>query len=105
MTANPNSPPQEQIEEWLEGETTRYFLALIRMRLDRTFKDRAEIFFPCEPQKTQEGKLWLLAEEGTLQDIIEAFESKDLSLIEDLQTDEERVRHSPLRRPRPDPAG
>lgn len=74
-------PKQKQIEEWLESEVTRYFLSLIQKKLDYTFKQRGEVFFPFEPMKTQEVKAGLLGAEGELQDVIDAFESKNLSQL------------------------
>jgi hypothetical protein len=105
MTANRNSPSQQQVEEWLEGECCLYFLSLIKARLENAYQARSEVFFFGEPQRTQEGKVWLLGEENVLQDIIESFKEKDLSLIEEAQSDEEHIRNSALRRPHPHPAG
>jgi len=105
MTESRNSPKQQQVDEWIEGSVSTYFLSLIRSRLDRTWQARANVFYMGEPQRTQENKVWLLGEESVLQDIIDAFESKDLSVVEEVETDEEHIRHSPLRRPRTHPAG
>jgi hypothetical protein len=103
MTERASSPDPQQIEEWLGAEVTGHFLTLIRMRLERTYQARAEVYFHGEPFRTQESKAWLLGEETVLQDIVEAFESKDFSQIE--ETDEERVRNPSVRRPRPHPPG
>jgi hypothetical protein len=90
----PTSPKPEQVEEWLEGEVTRYLRRLIQSKLDFTFRQRGEIFFPYEPNKTQEGKAMLLGAESALQDLLDAMDEKDLSQLE--TDDEERVRNSPL---------
>lgn len=90
---------KEQLEEWFESPVTGYFLSLLKSRLDHTFQLRAAVFFPGEPQKTQEGKATLLGMEGELADIIEAFEETDLSLLEVEEKADEQVGHSPERRP------
>jgi hypothetical protein len=88
---------QPQIEEWLEGETTRWFLRVLKERLDATFMRRAEVYYPGEPHRTQEGKAFLLGQEDVLSELIEAFESKQVSELEEL--DEEHVGNPSLRRP------
>lgn len=89
---------KEQLEEWFESPVTSYFLSLLQSRLDHTYELRAEVFFPGEPQKTQEGKATLLGMEGELGDIIEAFTEKDLELLEVEEKVDEQVRNSPERR-------
>jgi hypothetical protein len=86
-------PSPQQLEEWLEGEVTRFFRALIEQKLDETFRQRSEVFHPFEPHKTQEAKAMLLGAESALQDILDAMNEKDLSQLE--TEDEERVRHPP----------
>lgn len=89
----PTSPSPKQVEEWLEGEVTRHFRSLLQAKLDDTFRQRGEVFFPYEPNKTQEGKAMLLGSESALQDILDAMDEKDLSQLEIV--DEERVRNPP----------
>jgi len=90
---------KEQLEEWFESPVTRYLLSLLHSRLDHTFALRAQVFFPGEPHKTQEGKATLLGMEGELGDLIEAFSEKDLSLLEVEEASDEQIGHSPERRP------
>lgn len=89
---------KQQLDEWFDSEVTRHVLALLHRRLDETFMMRAETFFPGEAHKTQEQKAMLLGEESALKDFIEALEEKDLSQIQDEETDDEQVRNSSERR-------
>jgi hypothetical protein len=89
---------KEQLEEWFDSPVTSYFLSLLQSRLDHTFQLRAAVFFPGEPQKTQEGKATLLGMESELGDLIEAFEEKDLSVLEVEEQADERVRNTSERR-------
>lgn len=88
----------------MSGECAAYLLKLLKVRLDRTYRARAEVFFTGEPFRTQETKAWLLGEESVLSDLIEAFEEKVLSVVEEEES-EEPVRHPSVRGPRPHPAG
>jgi hypothetical protein len=99
----PRSPKPKQVEEWLEGEVTRYFRALIQAQLDHYFACRSEVYHPYEPQKTQEDKARFLGCEAALQDILDAMDEKDLKQLEIV--DEERVRNSPSSGSGIDPAG
>ena len=99
----PTSPSPEQVEEWLLSDVTRYFRALLDERLNDLFRQRGEVFYPFEAHKTQESKALLLGGEVVIQEILDAFEEKDLQQLEIV--DEERVRHSSLRRPSADPPG
>lgn len=91
---------KQQFDEWFDSEVTRHFLGLLHARLDQTFGLRAEVFFPGEPQKTQEGKAHLLGMEAAFGELIEAFEEKDLSVLEEEeQADVEQIGNSPERRP------
>lgn len=83
---------QKQLEEWCDAEVTRHFLKLVKKKLDTTFKERGEVFFPYEPMKTQEAKSNLLGAEGALQDLIEVIEEKDFTQLE--ESDDERVRNT-----------
>lgn len=94
-----SKPHKEQVEEWFDSPVTSYFLSLLKSRLDHTFQLRAEVFFPGEPQKTQEGKATLLGMEDELADLIEAFTEKDLEVLEVEEKVDEQIRHSPERRP------
>lgn len=100
----PTSPKQEQIEDWLEGEVARYFRSLLEAKLEFTFQQRAEAFFPYEPHKTQEAKAMLLGAESALQDLLDAMNEKDLSQLE-IASDEERVGNPSLRGSSPHQAG
>lgn len=99
----PTSPKPPQVEEWLESEVTQYFRGLLQAKLDDTFRQRGEVFFPYEPMKTQEGKAMLLGAESALQDILDAMDEKDFESLEIV--DEERVRHSPVTGSGVDPTG
>lgn len=90
---------QEQIDEWAEGEVTTYLVALLKAKLDHTYHLRASVFFPGEPNRTQEGKAQLLGMEAELADLIQALEEKDLSQLEVGEPDEERIRNTPIPRP------
>lgn len=90
----------QQLEEWFESPVTEQLLNLLRMRLDLTFQMRASVFFPGEPNKTQEGKAMLIGEEGVLNDLIDAFQEQDLSQIHEAEESEiEQIRNTPVRRP------
>lgn len=89
---------KQQLDEWFESEVTRHVLVLLHKRLDETFLMRAETFFPGEAHKTQEQKAMLLGEESALKDFIEALEERDLSQIEEEESEDEQVRNSPERR-------
>jgi hypothetical protein len=89
----------EQIAEWFENPVTQRFHELLKKRLDEAYAQRAEVYFPGEPYKTQESKANLLGVEGELADLVQMFEEKDLSQLEESAIDEERVRNPP--RPRP----
>lgn len=97
------SPEPKQLEEWLEGQTTRWFLHLLRVQLDVTFNRRAEVFFPGEPNKTQETKAHLIGQEAILQDLIECFETQDFSDLE--SESDQHIRHPSVRGPSPHQAG
>jgi hypothetical protein len=90
----------------MSGDCAAYLLRLLKQRLERTYHARAQVFFPGEPNRTQEGRIALIAEEGVLQDFIDAFEDRKqgFSAIEEEES-EERVRNPSVRRSRPDPAG
>jgi hypothetical protein len=93
------SPKPEQIEEWCDSEVTRHFLKILKSMLDRVYGQRSEVFFPGEPNKTQESKASLLGMEATLDDLIQAIDEKDLSQLEEEEKVDEQVRHTPIRRP------
>lgn len=86
---------KKQIEEWCESEGTLFFLHLLKIRLNSTFKQRAEVFFPYEPMKTQEAKAHLIGTESVLDELIEAISQKDLSQLEEPES-EERIGDTPL---------
>ena len=81
MTELRKPPRQEQVEEWAEGEVTAYLLGLLKAKLDHTYHLRAGVYFPGEPNRTQEGKAQLLGMEAELADLIQALEEKDLSQL------------------------
>lgn len=89
----------KDVAEWCENEGTRYFLKVLHDMLDRTYETRANVFFPGEPQKTQEGKATLLGMEHVLDDLIQAIEEKDLSQLETQEPEVEQVRYPSVRRP------
>lgn len=86
---------QKQLEEWCDAELTQHFLKLVKQKLEATFKQRGEAFFPYEPMKTQEAKSHLLGAEGALQDLIDVIEEKDFTQLEE-SVDEERVGNTPV---------
>ena len=83
---------QEQIKEWFENEVTLHFLDILKGRLDTIFQQRSGIYFPFEANKTQEVKALLIGAEGEIQDIVDAFNEKDLSQLEEL---DEQVGNTP----------
>lgn len=83
----------EQIEEWFDNPVTLHFHELLKKRLDDVYAMRADVFFPGEPNKTQESKATLLGMEGELADLLEVFDKKDLSQLEESEIDQERVRN------------
>ena len=87
---------QEQIDEWAEGEVTIHFLSILTDRLDATYKQRSETYFPYEAQKTQEVRAVLIGAEGELRDIIDAIVEKNLSQLE---VEDEQVGNTPSLRP------
>lgn len=89
---------KQQLDEWFDSEVTRHVLSLLHKRLDDTFMMRAETFFPGEAYKTQEQKAMLLGEESALKDFIEALEEKDLSQIQDEESESEQVGYPSERR-------
>jgi hypothetical protein len=89
---------QEDFVEWFESPVTQHLVKILKQRLDQTYEIRAGVFCPGEPHKTQEVKAHLLGIEGELADLIEAFDEKDLSQLEE-QDSEERVRNPSVRRP------
>ena len=89
---------QEDFDEWFEGNVTQHFLKILKQRLDQTYEMRAGVYCPGEPFKTQEVKSHLLGIEGELSDIIQAFHEKDLSQLEETDS-EERFRNPSVRRP------
>jgi hypothetical protein len=89
---------QEQVEEWCESEVTLHLLSLLKQRLDETYKNRAEVFYPGEPNMTQEVKAHLIGEEGAIGDFIRALEEKDLSEIYEAEEQDEQVGHTSERR-------
>jgi hypothetical protein len=93
---------QEQIDEWMESLVTVHVLELLKQRLEETYELRASVFFPGEPNRTQETKAHLIGEEGALNDIIRALEEKDLSEIYEAEEQaDEQIGHSPERGSRP----
>lgn len=93
------TPPDELIAEWFENPVTTYFYELMKQRLDTVYELRASVFFTGEPFKTQEGKAMFLGMEAAFNEVVDALETRDLGeLLEEIASDEERVRHSP--RPR-----
>lgn len=85
---------QKQIEDWCESEVTLHFLKLVKKRLDETFRQRSEAFFPYEPMKTQEAKAHLIGAEGAFDELIEVISERDFSQLE--EPEDERVRNTPL---------
>lgn len=79
---------ERQLEEWFENEVTRHFLDLLERRLEEVFKARGGVYFPLEPQKTQETKAMLIGEESSLQDVIDVLKEQDFSQLEE---DDEQV--------------
>lgn len=91
---------KEDFQEWFDSPVTQYFVKILNQRLDQTHELRGDVYCPGEPYKTQEVKAHLLGIEGELADLLEAFEQKDLSQLEE-QDSEERVRNPSVRRPSP----
>lgn len=83
---------KEQIDEWFENEVTLHFLSILKERLNAVFQQRGAVYFPFEAHKTQEAKALLIGAEGEIQDIVDAFEDKDLSQLEEL---DEQVGNTP----------
>lgn len=90
---------EQDFKEWFESPVTNHFVSLLKSRLDLTYRLRSDVFFPGEPNKTQEAKANLLGCEGELSEIVEAFERKTLDILEVQEQDSaEPVRNSPVRR-------
>ena len=90
---------EQDFKEWFDSPVTRHFVTLLKSRLDLTYRFRSEVFFPGEPNRTQETKATLLGCEGELGEIVEAFERKSLESLEIQEQDSaEPVRNSPVRR-------
>lgn len=88
---------EKDFEEWFDSQVTRHFVKLIEQRLDAVYAMRSDVFFPGEPNRTQEVKAHLLGAEGELGEILEAFKEKDLTQLEEKDLGEQ-VRNSPVRR-------
>ena len=91
----------KQIEEWFESPVTQYFHELLQKRLDHTFSLRAEVYFPFEPQKTQESKANLLGMEHELGMLVDAFTEQDLESLEVEEKAIEQVGNTSERGPSP----
>lgn len=91
---------EQDLKEWFDSPVTQQFVKTLKNRLDLTYRLRSEVFFPGEPNKTQEAKANLLGCEGELGELVDAFESKNLDMLEVQETDSaEPVRNSPRVRP------
>lgn len=90
---------EQDLKDWFEGHVTQHFFSLLKSRLELTYRLRSEVFFPGEPNKTQEAKANLLGCEGELGEIVDAFERKTLDILEVQEQDSaEPIRNSPVRR-------
>lgn|GEM_PF-4981454 len=90
---------EQDFKEWFDSPVTRHFVDLLKSRLDLTYRLRSEVFFPGQPNITQETKANLLGREAELSEIVEAFDRKSLETLEIQEQDSaEPVRNSPVRR-------
>lgn len=90
---------EQDWKEWFDSPVTQELVKILKSRLDLTYQLRSAVFFPGEPNKTQEAKANLLGCEGELGEIVEAFERKSLESLEiQEQESAEPVRNSPVRR-------
>lgn len=91
---------EKDLEEWFDSPVTQRFVKLLKERLEFTHKLRSEVFVPGKPHRTQEAKAHLLGCESELDEILEAFEKKDLEILETQEQEiAEPVRNPPVRRP------
>jgi len=80
---------REIVIEWLQSDVANHFKSLLRGLIEFNYSQRADCFVAGNPQLTQEGRIKFLSYEAAFQDILDAFEEKDLdSLIVEEESDE-----------------
>lgn len=89
---------EQDFEEWFESPVTKHFVSLLEKRIEAVYQMRGDVFFPGEPNRTQELKAHLLGAESELGQLFDAFTEKDLEQLEEKEV-EQQVRNSPVRRP------
>ncbi len=72
---------KEQIVEWLESDVAQYFRELLQKNINAAADDNMECFFPCDPQRTQEGRVECVARGAVFQMLLDAFVDKDLESL------------------------